>query len=98
MKQLRPSLEAIAGGVVPKLATDPEPVEAVAPPPPVRRGVLHTSIYIDKRVQRVIREIAFVYDLRPHDIYLEGIDLVLKRYGRPSIAEIAGNAGRGSDG
>jgi hypothetical protein len=41
--------------------------------------VLHTGIYIDKRVQRVIREIALVFDLRPHDIHLEGINLMLKR-------------------
>ena len=93
MKPSRPSLELMAGGVAPKPVADP-PVEAVTPPP-VRRGVLHTSIYIDKRVQRVIREIALVYDLRPHDIYLEGIDLVLKRYGRPSIAEIAGDKAEG---
>jgi hypothetical protein len=93
MKLARPSLEAIAGGVVPKPVAEPEPVEVVAPP--VRRGVLHTSIYIDKRVQRVIREIAFVFDLRPHDIYLEGIDLVLKRYGRPSIAQITSDKAEG---
>jgi hypothetical protein len=90
MKPQRASLEAMAGGVAPKPVADLKPVEVIAPPP-VRRGVLHTSIYIDKRVQRVIREIALVYDLRPHDIYLEGIDLVLKRYGRPSIAEITDN-------
>jgi hypothetical protein len=40
-------------------------------------------------VQRVIKESALQYDRKPHDLYLEGINLMLTQYGRPSIDDIS---------
>ena len=93
MKQQRPSLEALASAIAPKPRQDTSNVVpghgAVGPPAPARRDRLpHVSVYLDKRVQKIIKEIALTYDRRPHDLYIEGIDLMLKRYGRPSIAEL----------
>jgi hypothetical protein len=40
-------------------------------------------------VQKVIKEIALAYDRRPHDLYIEGVNMLLKSYGKPTVAEIA---------
>ena len=48
----------------------------------------HTSLYHSPAVQRAIKDIALNFDKRPHDIYLEAVDLVLTKYGRPTAAEI----------
>jgi hypothetical protein len=47
------------------------------------------SLYLDKRVQRVIKRIAADTDRRAHDVYLEAVDLLLRHYGQPSRAELA---------
>jgi hypothetical protein len=70
--------------------------EAPAPAPPSvnvipfkhKPEVHHTSIYVPKAAYRKIREIAVTRDAKPHDIIMEGIDLVLAKYGHPSIADL----------
>jgi hypothetical protein len=62
----------------------PPPVEQ----PPAPRFRSHTSIYISKDVMRELRRIAADVDKRPHDLLVEGVELVLRKYGKPSIAEI----------
>src|ERR1700678_958324 len=54
-----------------------------------RPDVHHTSIYVPKAAYRKIRDIASMGDRRPHDVIIEGIDLVLVKYGFPSVAELA---------
>ncbi len=94
MAKQRPSLEAFAQSVAP---TPPETagnvVELTPPAPGVvatgRKDRPHTTLYLPKRVQRVIKEIALQYDCKPHDLYLQGINLMLAHYGRPSIEDIS---------
>lgn len=69
-----------------------------APPAPVptprrkaRGDIHHTSLYVPKAAYRKIREIAFAQDRKPHDVIMEGLDLVLKQYGHPPVAELKGN-------
>lgn len=51
----------------------------------------HTSLYLSKDVQHAIAEIALAYRIKkPHDLYIEGINLMLAKYGRPSVEEIDG--------
>jgi hypothetical protein len=50
--------------------------------------VHHTSIYLPKVAYRRIREIAAARDVRPHDIIVEGVDMVLAKHGYPSVAEL----------
>jgi hypothetical protein len=52
------------------------------------KDVRHTSLYLPKAVHRTIAEIALAQDRKPHAIMLEGLDLVLRKYGHPSIAEM----------
>lgn len=54
-----------------------------------KRRTGHTSLYLHPNVRRAIQEIAFEYDKRPHALYMEGIDLMLASYGKPTSAELA---------
>jgi hypothetical protein len=95
MAKPRPSLEAIAGAVVPLPSILPlaQPSAERARPVPARSPAsrAHTSIYVSKRVCRVLRRIAIETDReRAHEVMLEAIDDVLRKYGKPSIGEIDG--------
>ena len=46
------------------------------------------SLYVGNRVQRALKEIAFEYDRKAHDILIEAVGMVLQRYGRPAVAEL----------
>ncbi len=41
----------------------------------------HVSLYAHPRVLKKLREIAVAEDCKPHDLYIEGLRLVLARYG-----------------
>ena len=56
------------------------------PKPDTRRP--HVSLYLPKAVQKEIKLIAIGGDRKPHDVYIEAIDLLLKHHGRPSGAEL----------
>lgn len=49
----------------------------------------HTSLYLAPEVRQAIREIAFQFNRKPHDLYMEGIDLMLAQYGKPSSKELS---------
>ena len=93
-KHQRPSLEAFAQSAVSVQA----PLVAGSPVEPrpfsegqgvrARKDRPHTTLYLDKKVQKIIKEIALQYDRKPHDLYLEGIELMLAHYGKPRIAQI----------
>lgn len=102
-KHQRPSLEAFAQiGQAEPAAPAAQVVELKQPEAPpasvgqgapkarVRSDASHTTLYLDKAVRKVIKEIALHFDRKPHDLYLEGIDLMLAHYGRPSIKQISG--------
>ena len=95
MAKPRPSLESFAQAAAPAAA---QPLPAQAPPPTqepttvvkgLRKDRPHTTLYLDKRAIRAIKEIALQYDRKPHDLYLEGIDMMLTHYGRPSLKDIS---------
>lgn len=102
MAKHRPSLEAFAqAGTQPAAATaaeaakvvelkqPPQNTSAPAPATHGRKDRPHVSLYLDKKVQRVIKEVALQYDKKPHDLYLEAIDLMLTHYGRASIKDLS---------
>jgi hypothetical protein len=49
----------------------------------------HTTIYLPPQVIRRLKEIALTYDCKPHDLLLEGVDMMLEKYGQPSVAEMS---------
>jgi hypothetical protein len=69
----------------PLVAVQPAP-EGKAATPPARVG-----LYLDRAVAREIKLVAFTHDCKVHDIYMEAVDLVLKKYGRPSIQDLVRN-------
>lgn len=47
----------------------------------------HTSLYLPPDTRRAIQEIAFQFDRKPHDLYIEGINLMLAKYGKPPVSK-----------
>ena len=48
----------------------------------VRYEKPHASVYAHPKVFKALREIAVAQDCKPHDLYLEGLRLVLRSHGR----------------
>lgn len=48
----------------------------------VRYEKPHASVYAHPKVFKALREIAVAQDCKPHDLYLEGLRLVLRAHGR----------------
>jgi hypothetical protein len=66
----------------------PAPKAAAAAPSVRPTSAPHVSVYIHPIVIKEFKQLALNLDRRTHDFYLEGFDLVLHKYGRPSIAEL----------
>jgi hypothetical protein len=72
------SLEGLARGI-------PKDIQAAK----VRRVRAHTSLYISRKVARVLQKIATETGRdKVHDVMLEAVDDVLRKYGKPSIRAI----------
>ena len=87
MGKLRPSLEALMAETTSQrrdVTTEPAPVVVEQRRP----SMPHTSVYLSKPVLRELKRIALEFDRKPHDVLIEGVNLVLAKYGRPSIAEL----------
>ena len=67
------------------VADDPAASEPVGPEGYKRRVRYekpHASIYAHPKVFKALREIAAATDCKPHDLYIEGLRLVLRQHGR----------------
>jgi hypothetical protein len=84
----RPSLEALAKSTTTLQRDNVATLHPSAAPKPPLRAAPHMSLYLGKRVQRALKEIALEYDRKTHDILIEAVDMVLQRYGRPTVAEL----------
>lgn len=74
-----------------RTAASPKPRDNVAAAEPegpegykrrVRYEKPHASIYAHPKVFKALREIAAAQDCKPHDLYVEGLRLVLRQHGR----------------
>jgi hypothetical protein len=81
---------------------EPEPVVTLkprerAPAPKKRPGIKERthqfSLYIEPEVYDVLRSIAFEERIKLHALVTEGLDLVLRKRGSPSIRELIKRAG-----
>jgi hypothetical protein len=75
-----------------------KPRRSSSPQKPVGEGTLkqrayQLSVYLEAPVYETLREIAHVERIKLHPLILEGIDLVLKKRGAPSIKELTKRAG-----
>jgi len=67
-------------------------------PPPAGQGTLkertrQCSLYLELPVYERLREIAFHERVPMHELFMEGIELALKRRGAPPIKELMKKAG-----
>ncbi len=51
---------------------------------PKRKFVPNVSLYLDPTVIRRIKRMAIELDCRPHDLLVEGVNLMLRKHGQPS--------------
>ncbi|WP_125900959.1 hypothetical protein [Methylobacterium indicum] len=51
-----------------------------------------TPFYLHPAVKEVLRDICYHHRVKEHDLFIEGLDLVLKKRAYPSIAEIIAQA------
>lgn len=65
----------------------PPAPEVVAREKPKSRP--HMSLYLPTAAMREIKMLAIQEGCRPHDILVEAIELVLAKYGRPGLADMA---------
>lgn len=72
----------------------PVPTEAPKRGRPVKTTVKPkaTPFYLHPAVKEVLRDICYHHRVKEHDLFLEGLDLVLKKRAYPSIAEIIAQA------
>ena len=102
----RPEEPAVADRIVPvSLPVSPPELEPVvplkprerAPAPKQRPGIKERthqfSLYIEPEVYDVLRSIAFEERIKLHALVTEGLDLVLRKRGSPSIRELIKKAG-----
>jgi|SRR6516164_7335312 hypothetical protein len=59
-----------------------------------RKYPAHVSLYLHPAVMRRIKVLAVELDCRPHELLVEGVDLMLRKHGQPTSATIAGAAAR----
>jgi hypothetical protein len=96
----RTNLAAIvAGDVVPAVKSEERLSAAPPPPAPVpaptepRPGTLKArthqfSLYLEPAVHDKLREIAYVERVKIHQLVMEGVDLMLKARGQPSVKKL----------
>ena len=92
----------IAGEVVPAATpAEPEPIVTLKPrvePPKkpaagIKQRCHQMSVYIEPPVYDRLRDIAHEERVRMHALFLEAVDLLLKKRGAPSIRELTRKAG-----
>ena len=73
-----------AAETTPANAHTPEakPVKATTSKP-------HTTLYLDHAVRHAIKRIALDYNKKPHDLLLEGVDMMLTQYTGKGLKDIA---------
>lgn len=62
---------------------DPEKLELVA-----QKGIIKTSNYLPIEIYERLREIAFHERVKMHDLFMEGIDHVLRKRRHPGVDEL----------
>ena len=73
-------------------AEPPTPVEAPAAPasaPPAGKSatVEKLTVYVPKAAAKRLKQMALDHDRRVNDFLQEGVDLMLAKYGQPSLAD-----------
>ncbi len=94
MSKKRTSLDAILSRTVNTAPAEPPAAPPSEPEPPRRRervkGTVAHSTYLPIPVHEQLRRLAFDERRKMHDYLLDGLDLVFRQKGLPTIAELKG--------
>jgi hypothetical protein len=77
------------------VAPEPEPepeVRKVGRPAKTTAKAKPTPFYLHPAVKEVLRDIAYHTRCKEHDLFVEGLEHVLRKHSYPSIAEIIAKA------
>ena len=58
------------------------PIAAVTPAPETPAKVEKVSLYIPKAAYKFIKQTALDFDKKPHDLLIEGVEMVLAKHGK----------------
>jgi hypothetical protein len=58
------------------------PIAAAAPAPEPLSKVEKVSLYIPKAAYKFIKQTALDFDKKPHDLLIEGVEMVLAKHGK----------------
>lgn len=97
-----PAVQAAASAPREVAAVEPPPAPAVSAPAPaaptrsapVRRGptlrarTKQLSLYLEEPVYEELRNLAFSERVKMHQLIVEGVDLMLRKRGHPSIKDL----------
>ena len=80
------SLEAaMRGEPTPEVETSPEVMQAA---PSVKSATVEKlTVYVPKAAAKRLKQMALDHDRRINDFLQEGVDLMLVKYGQPSLAD-----------
>ena len=78
----RDDVSTLSRGIAADVPNAAEPVGPEGYKRRVRYEKPHASIYAHPKVFKALREIAAATDCKPHDLYIEGLRLVLRQHGR----------------
>ena len=70
----------------------PVPAPKVGRPPKTTAKAKPTPFYIHPAVKEVLRDISYHKRVKEHDLFVRGLEHVLKENGYPPIAEIVADA------
>lgn len=80
------SLELAMAGLAP--AEEGASAEVVAfPPPKAAKAYEKATVYLPRAAAKRLKQMALDHDRRVNDFLQEGVDLMLARYGQPSLKE-----------
>src|SRR4051794_33925605 len=63
-------------------ASEAAPVTPPAPAPGAPAKVEKVSLYIPKAAYKFIKQTALDFDKKPHDLLIEGVEMVLAKHGK----------------
>lgn len=91
-KKPRPSLESFMAGDEPAPAISPgsgekEQSGQVGHSPKPQPAVDKLTVYVPRAASKRLKQMALDYDMRVNDFLREGVNLMLAKYGEPSLED-----------
>lgn len=90
MSKKRTSLEAFVAGEQPGLGEGGETASMPAPTAPAAKTYEKATVYLPRAAAKRLKQMALDHDKRVNDLLQEGVDLMLAKYGQPSLKEFEG--------